>query len=601
VSGWVALFERSRAEVDARRVERMAATLDRRGPDGVATHLVDHVGLVQASLAATAEDEAALLSRRGRGEGSRGEGSVAWHDAAACGVVADALLFERASLAERLGVGGVHHATSDAELILRAFVAWGEDCVHALAGEWSFAAWDARSGRLFVARDPLGLRPAYYSADHGTVRCASDVAAVLADDRVPAHPDRRAMAAFVVGAYAEVDETLWRGVRAVPPGAARWFTSTATGGARHYVPRAGGPEDGASLATQGERLREALERSVRERVRARGRVLVEVSGGLDSGAVAALARRNAAEGDVELVTLSHPGREDDETVWARRVADAVSLPLLEVAPADFEPWARPDPARLSANAYYHPTVETHGAIFELGRQRGARVVLSGLGGDELFGGAPLDSGGSRARLRSFARRVVPSDWRRLARRLRRGRRCFPDLEPDVAEELYEWLVDQPEPFADVRPAARRRLCETMMTDASSRLPLVRVERRASFHGAEMRHPFWDRGVMELALTLPLERRVGSEGDKPVLRSALRGLLPKIIVDRPKDTSFTGYVSETLRERHRDVVEPLLSQSHLERRGVLRAGAARGLLNAGAPLDRLVATVALELLLRSPIG
>jgi len=609
LAGFVVLFERNGEPVDEGRVRRMVerATLTAPDRDGVSARGV--IGLGQAVGRAAAIRTGELPHRDER---------------ARCEIAASLRLYRTDELARRLDMPA--NAPEEA-LVLAAYLRFGPDCARHLRGEFAFAIWDERERRVFVARDPLGMRPAYYNVEEASFRCASRMPALFADDRLRPVADLHQVGAFLIDQYAEVDATLWRGVRAVPPGGAMMVDAARVRTWRHWRPDSRRMHLG-SRAECADDLRQVLSQAVERDMPSEGSVFVNVSGGLDSSTVAAMAVR-ASKRDgaaVELVTLGLAGIEGDETVWAERVAAHLERPLTVVGADEQAPWAEPLTAKFGAGAYYQPTVEMHAAVLTRMKRCGSQVVLTGLGADELlhdtgeqladalarwhvraalaFAGVsdePTSAAAWKRLLKLGARQLVPSDLQAWARRRRRSRAIsiFPELEPWLAEELYLALVERPDGFPDAPSLEQKRLCEMMMSAPHTRLSLVRVEHLAAAHGVEIRHPFWTVEVMELLLALPDAERYRPDELKPVLREAARGLLPEPVRLRDKDTSFDGYVDRCLRVQYRSQLERYLGESYLEAVGVLRPGAALGLLNAPELDPMLVPVVAMELWLRDP--
>jgi len=605
--GFAVLFERSGESVDEGRVRRMVtrSTLAEPTREGISARGV--IGLGQAGVHVAPSRVCDLPHRDER---------------ARCAIVASLRLHHIEDLAHRLDMPA--DAPEEA-LVLGAYLRFGPDVVHHLRGEFALAVWDERARSVFVARDALGMRPVYYHVDPHSFRCASRMPALFADDRLQPKPDLHQVGAFLIDQYAETDATLWRGVRAVPAGGAMLVDPARVRTWRHWRPDSRRRRS-ASSAQCAEELRETLSDAVERDMQADGPVYVNVSGGLDSSTIAAMAvHASKQEGAVELVTLGLAGVEGDETAWAAQVAAHLERPLTVVGLDEQGPWLEPRPAKLGAGAYYHPTVEMHGAVLARMRRQGSRVVLTGLGGDELLhdtgeqlsdalargqvrsalslagvSGQPTSAEAWKRLLKLGARQLLPSDLQAWARRWRgRPRSFFPNLEPWLADELYLALVERPNAFPEAPSLEQKRLCEVLMVAPQTRLPLVRVEHLAAAHGMEVRHPFWTVEVMDLLLALPDSERYRPDELKPVLREAARGLLPESVRLLDKDTSFDGYVDRCLRVQYRGLLEQYLGESLLEAVGVLRPGAASELLRGPELHPMLVSAVAMELWLRDP--
>ena len=293
----------------------------------------------------------------------------------------------RAELVQR---GHTFRSHSDTEVLLHLYAEKGEDFVDDLRGMFAFALWDSTRGGLLLGRDPYGIKPLYIADNGREIRVASQVKALLASGGVDTSPEPAGHVGFFLWGHIPEPYTLYRGIRALPAGSTLWVDGT---GARRERRFATIPEalrsaeqraaDGGEFA-----LREALLDSMRHHLVADVDVGVFLSSGLDSTTLAALAAE--AGGSLRTVTLGfaeYRGTPDDEvplaeavarhygaqheTVWIDRTDFSASLDHL-MASMD-------QPTLDGVNSYFVSRAAT---------QAGLKVALSGLGGDELFGGYP---------------------------------------------------------------------------------------------------------------------------------------------------------------------------------------------------------------------
>jgi len=376
--------------------------------------------------------------------------------------------------AELTGLGRRLRTDSDTEVVLEAFLQWGEDAVSHLRGEFAFALVERFTGRVYLARDPLGVKPLYWSR-RGGLHLASEVKAL-----VP------------VGAR----------VTEVPPGQHGWADAVTGPSLTPYFDllRLGDqapiedPDQAAKL------VRAALEDSIRVRVDTDLTVGVIFSGGVDSSL--ALLHVREMHPDCVAFTIGAPGSED--LTYARRLTAELGVPheVIELRPRDIRLRDIREAIRISELTEYGDIINAVVSVplFRRIHELGVKVVLSGDGSDELFGGYPMYY------------RIGPAEARRLF--------------------LHKI----------------RNLCRT---------ELQRLDRASMGHGVELRVPFLDSSLVELAMRLPLDFKMRDGQEKWIIREAFADLLPDYVRRRPKD--MMSY-SSGLHERAR-LFKPLYPRLH----------------------------------------
>src|SRR2546426_4049010 len=282
-------------------------------------------------------------------------------------------------------------STSDTEVLLQLYANRGVDMLDCLRGMYAFAIWDDRKKSLFLARDPYGIKPLYYADDGKTFRAASQVKALLAGEGVDPAPNPAGHAGFFLWGHVPDPHTLYRGIRAVPAGSFIWVERGKDRNESRFcsVPSifAGAAQrSGRSLYKQA--VREALQDTVRRHLIADVPVGVFLSSGVDSTMVAALAAEEG--GSLQTVTLGfdeYKGTPIDEAPLAEEVARLYGAHhrTVRVTRRDFENrfdhllWSMDQPTTDGINSYW---------VSYAAKESGLKVALSGLGGDELFGGYP---------------------------------------------------------------------------------------------------------------------------------------------------------------------------------------------------------------------
>ena len=287
-------------------------------------------------------------------------------------------------------------SASDTEVLLRLYQRQGADMVHQLRGMYAFAIWDSRKRGLFLARDPFGIKPLYYSDDGKTLRVASQVKALLAGGGVDTKPEPAGHVGFFLWGHVPSPYTLYRGIRGLPAGTTLWVdrhggrVEKAFCSVKQILAEAEGAASGAALSAseQAERLHAALADSVQHHLIADVPVGVFLSSGLDSTTLTALAAETCS--DLRTVTLAfeeYRRTPQDESALAAEVAALYGTRHQTVwaTKQDFQ-----DNCRRVMQAMDQPSCDGVNTFFVsyAAARAGLKVALSGLGGDELFGGYP---------------------------------------------------------------------------------------------------------------------------------------------------------------------------------------------------------------------
>ncbi|MCP2251123.1 asparagine synthase (glutamine-hydrolyzing) [Lentzea aerocolonigenes] len=466
--------------------------------------------------------------------------------------------------------------SGDTEVLLAIYEQHGAAGVSKLRGQFAYAIHDAKSGETHLFRDRLGILPLYYYADARMFAFASEIKALLPAIG-SAEVDTESLHDYLAHRSVPAPHTLVRGVRKVPQG--HHLVVSADGSVRTEpyweLPR----ESEIRQVTPEEAVRlvdEALTASVRDALVADVPVGAYLSGGVDSSLITALVARE--RGDAELHTFS-AGFGDprvDELHWAEKVAGIVGSRHhnVIVTADDFrDSWAK-----LSWHRDAPLSEPADVAVFRLAElaRRDVKVVLSGEGSDELFGGYPKYRFAQATRLAgmlpSFALRrlekALPASKARLGIALRAI------AEPSYAERMRGWfapftvaeraaLLGGPatrsvlEPYVNGRGDALRRM---LYADSHTWLAdnlLERGDRMSMAASLELRPPFLDHRVAELAFSLPSNVKVRGGTTKWVVKEVARQHLPADVVDRPK-SGFKVPLDAWFRDGLRDMAYDLLT-------------------------------------------
>lgn len=350
--------------------------------------------------------------------------------------------------------GRTFRTTSDTEVLLQLFAEKGADMLRDLRGMFAFAIWDTKKHVLFLARDPYGIKPLYYADDGHTLRFASQVKALLAGGAVPREPEPAGLAGFYVFGSVPEPWTCFRAIRALPSGSYLWVDRKGAGQPvawfslaetwRHAEEKQ--PEHGASSQEQ---IREALLDSVRHHLVADVPVGAFLSAGIDSGALVGL-MKDAGQENIQTVTLAFDefeGSQHDEAPLAAEIARryGVNHTVRRVSETEFQE----DLPKILA-AMDQPSIDGLNTWFvsKAARELGLKVAVSGLGGDELFGGYPsfrdIPSWVART---SFANKLPGGRW--MVNRLLEGlyRSPLGSLQPLAARPKLRGVFRYADSFA----------------------------------------------------------------------------------------------------------------------------------------------------------
>jgi asparagine synthase (glutamine-hydrolysing) len=351
-----------------------------------------------------------------------------WNETRDVAVVFNGELYNYRELRERLALCGHHFATkSDTEILVHAWEEWGEDCLTELRGMFAFALLDlrgryARAPLLFLARDPLGIKPLYYTQTAEGFAFASEVRALMASGIAAKRLSQDALTAYLLFGSVSEPVTLLEGVFSLPPGhhmllhvperrrtprARPWWDPAHSPAARDLKK----PQD---LPAAAQRLRPLLEDAVHAHLVADVPVGLFLSSGLDSSAIAVLAAR--ARAGIQSFTLTFPGTPHDEAAMSRIVAERCGTKHSEIPLDSSAAVSRLDEALAALD---QPTMDGINTYFVAwaAREAGLKVALSGLGGDEIFAGYRTFADTRHvARLIQVAR-FVPESLRRATAKL----------------------------------------------------------------------------------------------------------------------------------------------------------------------------------------
>jgi len=613
----------------------MASMLLHRGPDGYGLYRDPDVALVHTRLS--------IIDLEGGFQPLCNEDGTIW-------LTFNGEIFNYVELRTTLiARGHVFKTQTDSEVVVHAFEEWGTQAWSRFNGQFAFALWDRAREDLWLVRDPLGILPLHYSLQGGQLCFASEAKAIFASG---AHSPRFAAAGLQEALSrwsVRAPRTVFEGIHSVPPGTALRFDRTLGSHAQSYWRASFEPDPSLadiSTAEAADRLQDALSQAVRLRLRADVPVGAYLSGGLDSSVIGQLVRGVSGDHlETFAVRFADPGF--DETEYQRLMSARLGTEHHEVLCDDGEIaehlpeviWHAETPLLRTAPV---PLYLLSGLVQSSAR----RVVLTGEGADELFAGYNIFK---EDRIRRFWARQPASTARpallgRLYPYVARGRggamwraffkRGMMDLDDPLYSHRLRWRNAQailpflapawrsegsiadldaetqdrlPNGFEGWSALARAQFLE-IETFMSTYLLACQGDRVAMAHGVEVRYPFLDPQVIQLACALPDRVKLQGLRDKLVLRKVAARSLPPEIFDRPKQpyrapvsAPFFGarapeYVQDMLSSR--GLLETGLVEPELARRLQSKALAQDGKMTSAREEMALMAVLSLQLLANS---
>jgi asparagine synthase (glutamine-hydrolysing) len=531
-------------------VAAMADVLAPRGPDGA--------GLFQARRLAVGHRRLKIIDLSEHAQQPMIDAELG------LGVVFNGCIYNYPELRRELeGLGYRFFSSGDTEVILKAYHAWGLDCVQRFLGMFAFALWERDSGRVVLGRDRLGIKPLYYSHTPTSLRFASTLPALLAAGEVDTSIDPVALHHYLsFHSVVPAPLTLLKGVRKLPPATLRVLEADGTVRDQTYWALNFGPsadDRGLSFEDWQERVLDVLRLAVKRRLVADVPVGVLLSGGLDSSLIVGLL---AEAGQHGLNTFS-VGFETvgDERGDEFHYSDVVAAHFqtrhhkLFVDSAKLLPSLERCVSAMSEPMVSHDVIGFYLLSQEVSQH--LKVVQSGQGADEVFAGyhwyPPMM--GSADPVADYSRVFCDRDHGELARMVQAPLRGADHSRELIASHFAAAGADEP-----VDKVLRLDSTVMLVDD-----PVKRVDNMTMAWGLEARVPFLDHELVELAARIPAEHKVGG-GGKHVLKEAARAVIPSEVIDRPKGY-FPVPALKYLRGEYLELVRGVLEQPAARERGI----------------------------------
>ncbi|MFL6656111.1 MAG: asparagine synthase (glutamine-hydrolyzing) [Sulfurifustis sp.] len=540
------------ATVADARLKRMRDVLAHRGPDEAGAIVAGNAGLAHRRLS--------IIDLAGGRQPMANADASVW-------ITYNGEVYNFRELRAELAARGARFATqSDTEVVLRAYEIFGEACVERLRGMFAFAIWDRRRERLFLARDRLGIKPLYYAVSGDELLFASEIKAILAAGPLRPAFNETIVPEFLALRFSAGAETFFRGIRKLLPGhTLSWSRTEGMRERRYWRPPAALDGARTTRAQRASDVRARLEDAVRSHLVSDVPLGLFLSGGIDSTGLAALMAAMTKE-PIRTFAVGFDDPASNELGYARLAADAVGAEHREVivTPEEFFEalprlvWHEDEPIAFPSSVPLY-------FVSRLAR-RHVKVVMTGEGADELFLGynryrvtawnerlgRAYDAavpGATRARVRRLVARLPPAARRYLERTflaLAPGvRSLFYDNFAVYSQALQEQLLHDPARWRGHDPYAAALHCydeapggtlERMgHADLQTYLVelLMKQDQMSMAASIESRVPFLDHELVEHVAAIPGRYKVRGWRTKAVLRAALRDVVPRAILERPK--------------------------------------------------------------------
>ncbi len=585
------------AEAAAGLIARMCGVISHRGPDDEGHYVTDEVAIGMRRLAI-------IDVATGRQPISNEDGSV-W-------IVFNGEIYNHHELRRELIERGHQFTTrSDTETIVHLYEEEGERCVERLRGMFGLAIWDWRNRSLFLARDRAGKKPVHYALIGDTLVFGSEIKSLLQYSKLTREVNHEALSDYLSFGYIPDPLTAFKGIYKLPPGHTLTFRDRTIRTRQYWdfnYPEVSERNLGSGVTESDyiARLRELLAEAVRIRLESEVPLGAFLSGGIDSSTVVALMAREIGR-PVQTFSIGFNESSFDELKYARLTAERYRTDHHEFI-------VTPEIARIVEEIVWHhdepfadvSSIPTY-IVSKMAREH-VTVVLSGDGGDEVFGGYERYIIEEQRRryehIPGFIRRNLLLNLSRALPHGAYGKRFLGNIALDagpryvdniayfneeakrnlLSPELWRALEGYSSATAFERlyaaPSSGSRVDHLMYLDSKTYLPgdiLVKVDRMSMAHSIETRAPLLDHKLIEYAQTIPSSFKLRDLETKYIFKQAVLDLVPPEIIDRPKK-GFDVPIRHWFNHELREMLDDILTDSRTRSRGYFNHDAVIRILN-----------------------
>jgi asparagine synthase (glutamine-hydrolysing) len=513
---------------------------------------------------------------------------------------------------ELISRGHRFKSQTDSEVILHLYEEKGIDALQDFNGMFAFALWDEAKQKLYLCRDRLGIKPLVYFQDGDSLGFASEIQALLQDESIPQELDWQALRLYLAFNYVPAPLTIYQGIRKLLPGHYLLWEKGSVSTHQYWdIPSSDQENSPDDFHQHSQRLRQTLEEAVRLRMIADVPLGAFLSGGVDSSIIVALIARNSSN-QVKTFNISYPDLPVyDESSYARQVAAMYntdhyeirlnSRDMLQVIPEALSSLGEP-----FGDSSILPTL-----MVSRETRNDVTVALAGDGGDELFAGYRLYLGETfykyydyfplwfrKYGLESWVPLLPDSRNVKWLEYVRRAKKFIRGARGDLIHRLFLWrevfsaamisalLNGDTKPLESDGESWLRALDRwpgddlnrLLYVEVKDSLPcdmLTKVDLMSMRKALEIRVPFLDHRVVELAFQVPGSMKLRGLKRKYILLETFKDLLPPSLLHRPKQ-GFEVPISAWLKEDLNDMLEKYLSPQLLKKQGIFSSEVVEGL-------------------------
>ncbi len=559
MSGITGIYHRDGQPVEPGLLQRMTELIAHRGPDGTGYWIDGPVGMSHQMFHTTPES----LHERQPLVDPTGNRCLTF----------DGRVDNREELKRALEQKIMRLRTdTDAELVLQAYACWGEECLQRIIGDFAFVIWDGPGRKLFCARDIQGIKPFYYYLDRHLFLWGSEIRQIFAVPAVPKQPNLGMIGEYLIDEVTSLEETLYTDIMRLPPAHYLVITAERTRKVRYWDIDPAREVRYSTDQEYAEHFLEVFQEAVRCRLRSQAKVGACLSGGLDSSSIVGMAQSlyrtgKATDMGFETFSLIFPDLTCDERSYIQNVIDKWQLKYNYVQPLI------PDYDCCVQQVYKYcdipdvPNGIMAAFLEESAQQKGFRILLTGLGGDEWFTGSSsryldllyqfklislfqqffleLSINSKFAFLRSVLKSILSKALVKVIHNSKRRHQIYKFIRKDFVKnvrllERTDTVVNRTQFNSFAQADIYRQLADGWRIHA-----FEAEERRASWFQLEYRAPFNDRRLVEFAFALPGEQMLRFNKAKLILRNAMRKLLPDSIYERTSKAEFSPIFMQTI--------------------------------------------------------
>jgi asparagine synthase (glutamine-hydrolysing) len=493
--------------------------------------------------------------------------------------------------------GHTFQTGTDTEAIVHLYEDEGERCVERLRGMFAFAIWDKRERKLFIARDRVGVKPLHYCLVGETLVFASEIKSILQHPAVAREVNLEAISDFLTFGYVPDPASAFRGIFKLEPGHTLTFKDGRLSTRRYWdfqYNQNGGDQSVREESYYTERIRELIAESVRLRLISDVPLGAFLSGGIDSSTVVAMMARQM-DRPVKTFSIGFTESSFDELHYARIAARHFGTEHHEFV-------VTPDVCKIVEEIIWHhdepfadvSSIPTY-IVSKMAREH-VTVILSGDGGDELFGGYDRYLVDRKRevfeRIPRLLRRNLMLKASRALPRATYGKNFLRNIALDsdaryvdsiscfdqdakrnlLSPNVRHWLEgrDSSDAFRKLlaEPHSSERLDHLLYLDSKTYLPgdiLTKVDRMSMAHSIEAREPLLDHKLIEFVQTIPASLKLRGSVGKHILKSAMRGLIPDEIINRQKQ-GFGVPIRRWFNNELRELLYDTLTDCRTRQRG-----------------------------------